>query len=246
MPGRVPLSELLIVDADVHVHESPGALAPYCDPPWDVALRAVADVPERYLDIPGFSPGGDGTLTARFPTSHEATRMVHTPEQMVAELRAIDVDLAVLFPDHLLKIAVLPQADYAAALARAYNAWLIEEWTSRHPALLAAIVACPQDPADAARGDRAPRGRRRRRVPAVRGAGSALGRPPLRPDLRRGAERRPARAAARRHCDFTRIPVQQPRVRHRVRASLHESHLLDHGQCRSAWSPPASWCASRS
>ena len=151
MAGRTPLSELLIVDADVHVHESPGALAPYCDPPWDVALRTIADVPERYLDIPGFSPGGDGTLTARFPTSHEATRMVHTPEQMVSELSEIGVDLAVLFPDHLLKLAVLPQADYAAALARAYNAWLIEEWTSRHPSLLAAIVACPQDPEDAAR-----------------------------------------------------------------------------------------------
>jgi predicted TIM-barrel fold metal-dependent hydrolase len=151
MAERTPLSELLIVDADVHVHESPGALAPYCDPPWNVALEAVKDVPERYLDIPGFSPGGDGTLTARFPTTHEAARMVHTPQQMVAELHAIGVDLAVLFPDHLLKLAVLPQADYAAALARAYNAWLIAEWTSQHPALLAAIVACPQDPLDAAR-----------------------------------------------------------------------------------------------
>ena len=70
---------------------------------------------------------------------------------MVRELGEIDVDLAVLFPDHLLKLAVLPQADYAAALARAYNTWLIEEWTSRHQSLLAAIVACPQDPADAAR-----------------------------------------------------------------------------------------------
>jgi predicted TIM-barrel fold metal-dependent hydrolase len=148
---RTPLSDLLIVDADVHVHESPGGLAPYCDAPWDVALRNVADVPERYLDIPGFSPGGDGTLTARFPTSHEATRMVHTPEQMVAELREIHVDLAVLFPDHLLKLPVLPQADYAAALARAYNGWLAEEWTSKHDALLGAIVACPQDPPDAAR-----------------------------------------------------------------------------------------------
>src|SRR3954464_8985943 len=149
--ARAPLSELLIVDADVHVHESPGALAPYCDPPWDIALRTVADVPERYLDIPGFSPGGDGTLTARFPTAHEATRMVHTPEQMVGELSEIDVDVAVLFPAHLLKLAVLPQADYAAPLARAYNAWLIGRWTSRHPALLAAIGACPQDPEDAAR-----------------------------------------------------------------------------------------------
>ena len=149
--ARTPLEDLLIVDADVHVHESPGALAPYCDPPWNVALDAVKDVPERYLDIPGFSPGGDGTLTARFPTTHEAARMVHSPQQMVAELNAIHVDLAVLFPDHLLKIALLPQTDYAAAIARAYNAWLREEWTSEHPALLHAIVACPQDPEDAAR-----------------------------------------------------------------------------------------------
>ncbi len=97
-PGGRRWSELLIVDVDVHVHESPGGLAPYCDPPWDVALRNVADVPERYLDIPGFSPGGDGTLTARFPTSHEATRMVHTPEQMVSELGEIGVDLARAVP----------------------------------------------------------------------------------------------------------------------------------------------------
>jgi uncharacterized protein len=145
------LSDLLIVDVDVHVHESPGALAPYCDGPWNVALENIAEVPERYLDIPGFSPGGDGTLTARFPTSHEATRMVHTPEQMVEELQAIHVDLAVLFPDHLLKLPVLPQRDYAAALARAYNAWLVDQWTSKHDALLGAIVACPQDPEDAAR-----------------------------------------------------------------------------------------------
>src|SRR3978361_1004476 len=148
---RAPLSELLIVDADVHVHESPGALAPYCDGPWDVALRNVADVPERYLDIPGFSPGGDGTLPARFPSSHEAARMVHTPEQMGADLAAINGALAVRFPDPLLKLPVLPQADYAAALARAYNAWLVDRWTAHHPGLLGAIVACPQDPADAAR-----------------------------------------------------------------------------------------------
>ena len=57
---RETLADLLIVDADVHVHESPAELAPYCDPPWDVALRTVADVPERYLDIPGFSPAETG------------------------------------------------------------------------------------------------------------------------------------------------------------------------------------------
>src|SRR3954470_24561162 len=135
MAERTPLSDLLIVDADVHVHESPGALAPYCDPPWDVALNAVKDVPERYLDIPGFSPGGDGTLTARFPTGHEGARTVHTPQQMVEELKRIDIDLAVLSPPPLPKLPVLSQADYAAALALAYNEWLVTEWTRPPPEL---------------------------------------------------------------------------------------------------------------
>ena len=64
--ARTPLEDLLIVDADVHVHESPRA-HPLCDPPWNVALEAVEDVPERYLDIPGFSPGGDGTADRALP-----------------------------------------------------------------------------------------------------------------------------------------------------------------------------------
>ena len=126
--------------------------------------------------------------------------MVHTPEQMVAELEAIHVDLAVLFPDHLLKLAVLPQADYAAALARAYNAWLVDQWTSRHDALLGAIVACPQDPEDAAREIE-----RYADDPSivavylpVRGPRPAVGPPPLRPDLRRRAERAACRSCCTR------------------------------------------------
>ncbi|HET6448924.1 MAG TPA: amidohydrolase, partial [Conexibacter sp.] len=55
--AREPLSDLLIVDVDVHVHESPGELAPYCDMPWSVALDNIADARETYLDIPSFSPG---------------------------------------------------------------------------------------------------------------------------------------------------------------------------------------------
>ena len=76
-----------------------------------------------------------------------------------------------LFPDHLLKLAVLPQRDYAAALARAYNAWLVDRWTSHHAALLGAIVACPQDPAGRRARDRALRRRavRGRRLPACAG-----------------------------------------------------------------------------
>ena len=144
------LEDFLVVDCDVHVHESPGELAPYCDMPWRKALENVADVEEYYLDIPGFSPGMTW-YEARFPSGHEGRRMVHTAEQMREELDEIHVDIGVLFPDHLLKLAMITQAEYAAALARAYNAWLLEKWCSQEKGLLGCIIACPQDPEDAAR-----------------------------------------------------------------------------------------------
>src|SRR2546430_764702 len=35
---RLRLSDVVVVDADVHAHETPGALAPYCDQPWRRSL----------------------------------------------------------------------------------------------------------------------------------------------------------------------------------------------------------------
>ena len=146
------LDELLIVDTDVHVHESPGELAPYADLPWRVALENIKDNRESYLDIPSFSPGvSDGSYQAKWPTAHEGARMVWTPEQMRLELDQINVDLGVLFPDHLLKLPVLPQVDYACAIARAYNRWLSEQWASQEKGLLGLIVVANHDPEDAAR-----------------------------------------------------------------------------------------------
>jgi uncharacterized protein len=146
------LATTLIVDTDVHVHESPGELADYCDMPWQVALHNMASLPETYLDIPGFSPGvSDGSYQARFPTTHEGARMVTTPEQMREELSALNVNIGILFPDHLLKLPVLTQMDYASALSRAYNAWIVDKWARPESGLLACLVACPQDPSDSAR-----------------------------------------------------------------------------------------------
>jgi predicted TIM-barrel fold metal-dependent hydrolase len=149
---RERLEEILIVDCDVHVHESPRALLPYCDMPWKKALEAIQDIRERYLDLPGFSPGESaGGYQAKFPTGHGSVRMVHTPEQMQAELSNLHVKKAVVFPDHLLKLAVLTQSEYAAALARAYNAWIVDQWCSGDLGLFGCLVACPQDPADTGR-----------------------------------------------------------------------------------------------
>ena len=144
------LEDILVVDCDVHVHESPGELAPYCEMPWRVALENIKDVQENYLDIPGFSPGTTA-YEAKFPSGQEGTKMVTTADQMRDELDEIHVDIGILFPDHLLKIPVISQIDYAAVLARAYNAWLLDEWCNLSKGLLGCILACLQDPEDAAR-----------------------------------------------------------------------------------------------
>jgi hypothetical protein len=33
LPERLKVNDMIIVDADVHVNDTPGALAPYCDMP---------------------------------------------------------------------------------------------------------------------------------------------------------------------------------------------------------------------
>jgi predicted TIM-barrel fold metal-dependent hydrolase len=146
-PHRLRLADLIVVDADVHAHESPAALAPYCDMPWRRSLEHLAGAPARYLDIPGFSPALK--LDPPFPGGFNI-RTVTSAAQMVKELNDISVDIGILFPDNLLTMAALPNEAYAAALARAYNRWLAEEWL-HDPALYGAIIAANQDPADAAR-----------------------------------------------------------------------------------------------
>jgi predicted TIM-barrel fold metal-dependent hydrolase len=145
---RLRLSDVIVVDADVHAHETPGALAPYCDMPWQRSLELLADVPERYLDVPGFAPKLN--LDPPFPGGFNL-RTVTSAAQMTEDLRAMSVDIGILFPDNLLEMAQLPNEDYAAALMRAYNRWLLDEWLEPEPTLYGALIAAPQDPAGAAR-----------------------------------------------------------------------------------------------
>jgi hypothetical protein len=139
---------MLVVDADIHVSDTPAALAPYCDQPWRMSLETLAETPSRYLDIPGFAPSLK--LDPPLPGGH-GTRSVATARAMVEELGAIGVDMGVLFPDNLLLFAPLPQIDWAIALSRAYNRWLTEEWLSTEPRLYGALLACPQSPEETAR-----------------------------------------------------------------------------------------------
>jgi len=142
------LEDLLIVDCDVHVHDPPEALAPFADMPWRRSMEHLGGVKQRYLDIPGYATSLN--IDPPFPNDGVNTRHVTTSTQMRDELDAMHIDIGVLFPDNLLRMAVFPQTDYAAALGRAYNAWLAEKWVRCDRGLYGAVLAVPQDPEDAA------------------------------------------------------------------------------------------------
>jgi predicted TIM-barrel fold metal-dependent hydrolase len=130
------------------VHESPGELADHADGPWDVSLREIAKVPERYLDLPAMSPRAE--FRNPWPGGSNRPQIVTCARDMAEELAELHVDRAVLFPDHLLLLAMVRDPGFAAALARAYNAWLYERWLRAEPMLRGALVIAPQDPASGA------------------------------------------------------------------------------------------------
>ena len=152
--SRLTLDDVFVLDADVHAHEQPDKIVEYVDPPWRAAVANVAKVPHRYLNIPGWSTSavyqlpGSGLPSSRGKAREE---IVWSAEQMRRELDTLHVDAAVIFADHFLKIAALPNPDYAAALARGYHRWIDEQWLQEENGLYGVVMAVPQDPEDAVR-----------------------------------------------------------------------------------------------
>jgi hypothetical protein len=145
---RTTLADMVVVDADVHVNDTPGALAPYCDRPWRLSLEALDGAAYPYLQVPGFAP--NLRLDPPVPGQH-AARSVDSAAEMRAELSELEIDIGILFPDHMLLFAAIPNIEYSVALARAYNRWLMEAWLLKERGLYGVLLATPQDPEEAAR-----------------------------------------------------------------------------------------------
>jgi uncharacterized protein len=145
---RTTLADMVVVDADVHVNDTPGALAPYCDRPWRLSLEALDGASYPYLQVPGFAP--NLRLDPPIPGQH-AARSVDSAAEMRAELSELEIDVGILFPDHMLLFASIPNIEYSVALARAYNRWLMAEWLTKERGLYGVLLATPQDPDEAAR-----------------------------------------------------------------------------------------------
>lgn len=148
-PSKARRQGYFVVDADVHAHETPAALRPYMEMPWRKALEQLEQVPARYLDIPGFAPNLGSFPPALTPGS-QRRMTVTSAGQMRADLDELGVDIGIIFPDHFLTHAAIKQDDYAVALARAYNRWLVDEWLGEDNGLKGVVLAPHHDPVAAA------------------------------------------------------------------------------------------------
>ena len=142
-PVRETLEDVYVVDADVHIHEDPAALAEYVDPPWDVGLREIAKVDEPDPDLPGMTPRAE--FRVPFPGGSNRRQIVTSAAELRSGLDDLSVNKAVLFPDHLLYLAMVRDPGFAVTLARSYNRWLHERWLLEDDSLKGALVVL-QDP----------------------------------------------------------------------------------------------------
>ena len=133
------LDEHLIVDASVHVQEGPLDLLPYCAEAWRPALQRIAD-----------SPKTAGVGAELWPPGFADEATAETPEALLEQLSKLGVDVAVLCPSSLQKLSMVPHAEFASAVAVAYNAWLVETWLRPEQGLIGCLLASPQAPEDTA------------------------------------------------------------------------------------------------
>ncbi len=61
-------------------------------------------------------------------------------------LDPLDIEYAILTADDILSISAIPNGPLAAALATAYNRWLVAEWLPRDERLKGSLVVAPQEP----------------------------------------------------------------------------------------------------
>ena len=146
------LENVLVIDVDVHAHDTPEELTPYADAEWRPVLENLRDAPRRYLDLPGYSPFNwmygpklPGAIPP-MPRGVSRREIVWNAQQMRKELDEFSIDIGVIFPDHHLRVGGLPNARYAGGLARAYHRWLKDKWLQDDNGLYGVIIAIPQDP----------------------------------------------------------------------------------------------------
>jgi predicted TIM-barrel fold metal-dependent hydrolase len=139
-----------VIDVDVHeVLRSERELVPYLEEPW----RSRVAVADGWGGIGGFQysfPQVAGVAMADAVTE-DGSPAGSSYEQMKTQLLdAYDLQYAILFSTFQ-PADMKTQPEFATALARAYNDWLIENWLERDERLRGTVTIAAQEPEAAAR-----------------------------------------------------------------------------------------------
>ncbi|MBO9608629.1 MAG: amidohydrolase [Paenibacillaceae bacterium] len=138
---------LPVIDCDVHNGFRSGRdLLPYLEEPW----RSYADkfgMPGAGL--PYSSPIGNKRKDANPPNG---LPVGSDPAYMLSHyIEPYNVEYALLCSDSVIGVSGYADADYAAAICRAYNNYLIAEWLPQSPRFKGYMCIAMQDPEQAAR-----------------------------------------------------------------------------------------------
>lgn len=142
------LEQYTVVDCDVHeINIDPSVYAKYLDDPWKRRVERIARTDE---------PLG-GNLVGNFnfdldPTPHGLDEGIKTttPEGLRAFMDRFNTDYIVLHGHLFEAISTVPERDWAAALCRAYNEYLLDEFIDPDDGIMGSIRVPTQAPQQAA------------------------------------------------------------------------------------------------
>ncbi|MFC4779253.1 amidohydrolase family protein [Paenibacillus sp. GCM10023252] len=135
-----------VIDCDVHnTFASGDDLLPYLKEPW---RRMVAEfgtrIPFMYNSPIGVLRKDAVTPSGGSPGSD--------PDYMLEHLvKPFNMEHVLLTGESFIHVSNLPDADYASALASAYNDYVIDHWLAKSPVFIGAMAVALQDPQQAAR-----------------------------------------------------------------------------------------------
>jgi predicted TIM-barrel fold metal-dependent hydrolase len=138
-----------VIDCDVHQNFSRlDELLPWVDPAFRHYLERGGYSGYQLPNYPWVHPGG-------FMMADAVPEGGGVPGSDYPTLRAQlldrhDLDYAILTGEDILNVSAMAHPELAAALASAYNRWLVETWLTRDPRLRGSLVIAAQDAIGAA------------------------------------------------------------------------------------------------
>lgn len=143
------LSELdTIVDCDAHLTEFQSDFLPYLDDPFYSMLNSGRSSDDQWGYLSSFYPTA-GYLTSMH-TGQAKVDSVRTPEDVTDGMDLLNTDKVVLTPTLNLYLGMVHHDDLAAALAHAYNEWLLDTHLDASENRYGAAIVAAQKPDAAA------------------------------------------------------------------------------------------------